>query len=493
MFTRKPFFALTALAIIFPALVSAQQQARIDNSLEARIKRIENGLLPQIIFNGEIKLMTIAERLAHHKNPGISIAVINNNKIEWARGYGFVESGKPAPVTPQTLFQAASISKPVAVVGALRMVEAGRLSLDEDVNKKLTSWKVPDNEFTATEKVTLRRLATHSAGLTVHGFDGYKMGGVLPAINQILNGESPANSPAVRVDYIPGSRSRYSGGGLTVLQLLMSDTANKAFPELMNDLVLSRIGMKNSTYEQPLPARLQAQAAVGHDSEGRPIEGKWHVYPEMAAAGLWTTPTDLALLTIEVQKANLGQSKKVLSQMTAKQMLTYQIDEAGLGFFLKGRPVPFRLSHNGANEGFRCILVGYFDRGQGAVIMTNSDNGSDLMMELLRAVAAEYGWDDLKPDDRKLVTVSEDVLKTYVGEYQAPENGPRFTVTLEGGKLFIQQTQRAKLELFAETENTFYFMLPGPGRFVFSKNAEGNIDKLILRQGANERQAAKVK
>lgn len=492
----KKILSSILLAILLFSLSVPGQIKPAENktgSLEDRIKRIENGLLPGIIINGELKPMKLADRMAHHKTPGLSIAVINNYKIEWARGYGFLETGKPAPVTPQTLFQAASISKPVAVMGALRMIENGQFTLDENVNDKLTSWKMPNNEFTVTEKVTPRRLMTHSAGLTVHGFPGYKFGGEYPSVLQILNGEKPANTAPVRVDIIPGNRWRYSGGGTTVLQLLMQDVSKKPFPALMKELVLGPVGMKNSTYEQPLPARMQEQAAVAHDREGKAVTAKWHVYPEMAAAGLWTTPTDLALLAIEVQKANLGQSKKVISQQMAKQMLTYQIAEMGLGFFLKGRPAPHLFSHGGSNEGFNCNLVSYFDRGQGVVIMTNSDNGSQVVGELLNAVAAEYGWQDYKPEDRKNVTVAEDVLKTYAGEYQAADNGPRFIITLENDKLFIQQAGRAKIELFAENENTFYPMIPGPQRIVFAKNAAGAIEKLVVRQGANERFAIKVK
>lgn len=491
MFVKKILTVSVIACFSFATVANGQQKSGNSQSLDARIKRIESGLLPQIILNGEQKQMTLTERMRFYNNPGISIAVINNNKVEWARGYGLAENGNSTPVTPQTLFQAGSISKPVAVVGALRMIENGLFSLDENVNDKLTSWKVPDNEFTATQKVTVRRLATHSAGLTVHGFDGYVSGTAYPSAVQILNGDKPTNSAPIRVDYAPGSRSRYSGGGTTIMQLLMQDIAKRTFPALMDDLVLRRVGMKNSTYEQPLPRSWQARAAVGHDQNGRPIEGKWRVHPEMAAAGLWSTPTDLALLAIEMQKANRGESSKVISQEMVRQMLTYQIDEAGLGFFLKGRPTPFRLSHNGSTEGYNCILVGYFDRGQGAVVMTNSNNGSQLLMELLRAVATEYGWEDLKPEARTSVQVSQDLLKTYVGKYQAT-NGPLFTVSLEDDKLFIQQPQRAKMELIGETQDTFYFMMPNSGRFIFRTNAEGKVNRLILRQGSVEREAIRV-
>jgi CubicO group peptidase (beta-lactamase class C family) len=183
-------------------------------AVEARIARVESGLLPPIVVAGRpVPPMTLSARMAGLKVPGVSIAVINDGAVEWAKGYGVVEAGTTNPVTSRTLFQAASISKPVAALAALRLVEQGKLALDEDVNAKLTSWKVPENEFTKTEKVTLRRLLSHTAGLTVHGFSGYPAGTPVPTLVQVLDGAKPANSAAVRVDVVPGTIMRYSGGG----------------------------------------------------------------------------------------------------------------------------------------------------------------------------------------------------------------------------------------------------------------------------------------
>src|SRR6266851_5244466 len=232
-----------------------------------------------------------AGRMAALHVPGASVAIIDGYRIVWAHGYGVMEFGSSNQVTPDTRFQAASISKPVAALAALKLVEEGKLSLDEDVNRKLKSWKVPENEFTREEKVTLRRLLSHSAGLTVHGFPGYDVDEKLPAVPQILDGMKPANTAAVRVDITPGTKSRYSGGGITVMQLLMTDVTGRTFPELMQALVLARIGMQHSTYQQPLPDESAESAATGHRENGDKIHGRWHIYPEMAAAGLWTTPT----------------------------------------------------------------------------------------------------------------------------------------------------------------------------------------------------------
>jgi len=330
------------------------------------------------------KNSNLTARMQELHVPAVSIAVMVDGKIAWTKAYGTANT--------ETLFQAASISKPVAAMAALHMMQHGNFSLDEDVNGKLKSWKVPENEFTKTEKVTLRRLLSHTAGLTVHGFPGYAATAPVPTVVQILNGEKPANTLAVRVDIVPGSKWRYSGGGYTVMQQLLTDRMGWSFPDIMQRMVLSRIGMKRSTYQQPLPATLAANAAVAHNAQGQPIEGKWHTYPEMAAAGLWTTPHDLALWAIELREAYLGKSNKIIERDTARQMLTAQKDNYGLGVALSGSGPSATFGHGGSNAGFKCNMVMLIESGKGAVVMTNGDRGGQLAGEVMKAMAAEYAW-----------------------------------------------------------------------------------------------------
>ncbi|MGH9764224.1 MAG: serine hydrolase domain-containing protein, partial [Blastocatellia bacterium] len=296
--------ALTLSAALFSSQTSKTSASAQD--LQTRIKAVENGLLPAVVVKGEGAAGTISDRMAHYRVPGISIAVINDYKIEWAKGYGQADSSGPVKV--DTRFQAASISKPVASMATLYFVQEGKLNLDEDVNDKLTSWKVPENEFTKQKKVTLRDLMSHSAGTTVHGFAGYASDQPVPTLIEVLDGKKPANSEPVRVQMLPGTKWDYSGGGITIMQQLVIDVIHKPFPEIMKQTVLDKIGMSHSTYEQPLPQRWQSLAATGYRSTGKAIEGKWHTYPEMAAAGLWTTPSDLTLFAIELSKEYLGQS-----------------------------------------------------------------------------------------------------------------------------------------------------------------------------------------
>jgi len=389
------FFLIPAAALLcsVAAQTTFAQSAADASDLAAHIQRVENGI-PPISLGGDQPAieLNLPKLMELYKIPGLSIAVVDHFKIVWAKGYGVTEVGKDTPVTTRTLFQAGSISKPVTAAGALFLVEHEKLSLDEDVNRQLKSWKVPDNEFTKAQKVTLRRIQSHSAGLTVHGFPGYGVGAPVPTLVQVLNGEKPAITAPVRVDSVPGSKFNYSGGGVTIEQLLMTEVTGKPFPQLMQEIVLSRAGMTDSTFEQPLPPAKAALAASGTSGDGKVIPGRWHIYPEMAAAGLWTTPTDLAKFGIETALSRRGQSNEVLTWAMTREMLKPQIEQVGLGFFLGQGDNPAEFGHDGADEGFQASLIMLADTGQGVAIMANSDNGLALAGFLTESVAKEYGW-----------------------------------------------------------------------------------------------------
>jgi CubicO group peptidase (beta-lactamase class C family) len=336
--------------------------------------------------------MSLVERMEYYGVPGVSIAVINNNVIEWARGYGVTEVGTLENVTNETLFQAASISKPVTAMAALYFVEEGDLDLDEDINNNLQSWKVLENEFTTENKVTLRRVLSHNAGLTVSGFSGYTVDEEIPTLIQILDGVYPANSPPIRVFATPGSISKYSGGGYVVMQRLLEDIQNQSFSEIMQNKVLIKLDMDHSTYEQPLPSELTFGAATGHSSNGEAVFGKWHTYPEMAAAGLWTTPSDLSRFAIEIQQSASNESNIVLSAEMTNEMLKMQFNKRSLGLVVGVDNGSAWFMHSGSNQGFICYMFAFVDTGQGAVVMTNSDNADDISMEIFQRIAEIYNW-----------------------------------------------------------------------------------------------------
>lgn len=424
------------------------------------IEEVENGLRLAFEIKGQpVQGMNIQERMAHHRVPGVSIARIQQGGVHWSKSYGQVRAGAQTPVTPHTLFQAASVSKPVAALGALALVEAGLLDLDRDVNQMLKSWQVPANAFTASEKVTLRRLLSHSAGLTVHGFPGYAEGDAIPAVHQVLRGEAPANTPPVVVDVAPGSLWRYSGGGTTVVQLLMEEAAGMPFAEIMKRHVLEPLGMSASTYEQPLPLARRAEAAVAHDDSGQPYPGDWHTYPEQAAAGLWTTPEDLSRYIIEVQRCFAGQSASILPQRRVVEMLTLQIKDWGLGPNLGGQGDAAWFSHGGSNAGFRCRFTGFIHRGEGFVVMTNGDGGDTLVSEIFRSAATIYGWHDYLPGLKQTVPVGSGELSKWAGLYRLEEI-PELTLELlvEDGSLVCQSKEwpLAKTLLYPQSTDAFF-------------------------------------
>ena len=334
----------------------------------------------------------IVKRMRERNITGLSLAIIDDGKIVKAQGYGFIDKSNQVPVTPETLFQAGSISKPVAAIGALRLVEQGKLSLDAGVNDSLRTWKVPENEFTKEKKVTLRGILSHSAGLTIHGFRGYAVDDDRPTLVQILNGAKPANSSPIRVNIVPGSQMRYSGGGYVVMQQLVMDVTGEPFAKFMQDTVLKPLGMTDSSYEQPLPPDWAARTASGYYISGRPVEGRWHVYPEQAPAGLWTTAADLARFAIGIQQGLAGTSNPVISQSTIRQMLTNQKDNAGLGLFLQGQGKKLVFMHNGRNEGFDADMVAMASTGKGAVVMINANDDSGVSKEIIEAIIKEYQW-----------------------------------------------------------------------------------------------------
>jgi CubicO group peptidase (beta-lactamase class C family) len=369
-----------------------QQQELLD-----RISRIEHSIQPTLQIEGEeVPTYFIEDRLKELNIPGISIAVVNNGKLEWAKGYGFADKSENRMVDTLTMFLAGSISKPVAAIRAHQLVEEGKMSLDVNINDYLSTWKVPDNEFTAKEKVTLRRILNHTAGLTVWGFPGYDKGDTIPTVPEVLDGRG--NTDSVRVFKVPGESWMYSGGGYTVMQMAITDIEGMTFPETMQRHVLDLLNMRESTFENPLPEAFHAIAATGYRGNGDEVEGKWPIYPEMAAAGLWTTPSQLIQYAIEIQKIHQTKKDGILKYETVEAMLTPGMNDHGLGPGIG----EFTFGHGGADEGFRADLTAWKDTPNALVIMVNSDNGS-IISEVKLAIAKAYNLPGIEPNIKKVV------------------------------------------------------------------------------------------
>ena len=463
---------LLTLAVLLALPAAAQSTA---TETERHIRDIENGLLKAVQIKGEpAAAMTLRERMEFYKVPGVSIAVVHNGRIEWARGYGKVAAGG-ADVTPDTLFQAGSISKPVAAVGTLKLVDEGKLSLDEDVNAKLKGWKLPDNEFTKAKPVTLREILTHSGGLTVHGFPGYAAGETVPTLVQVLSGEKPANTPAIRVEKQPGTVWNYSGGGYTIMQQLVIDVTGKPYPQFLRETVLQPIGMTSSTYEQPLPESLRSKAATPY-ARGKAIAGGFHTYPEMAAAGLWTTASDLCRFIMAIQHGLEGKPGFVLSQNMTRQMVSKQFtvgqdpnDNWGLGFEVQQAGSRTGFGHGGSNAGFEGLFFGTEDGRDGFAILTNANGGGALSQEVARSIARAYGWPFYKPVEKTRVPLTAGDLRELPGRY---EFGPQFSAVISArdGKLFVRPPGgSADTEIFAEPDGRYFSL-------------EQNVDITFTRQ-----------
>jgi len=347
--------------------------------------------------------------------------VIKDGKIEWTKTYGVMDKENKSPVTKETLFQAGSISKPVAAYGALSLVEQNKIDLDEDINIYLKSWKLPDNDFTKEKKVTLKNLLNHSGGVTVHGFWGYSPDLDVPTLVEVLNGIPPANSGAIYVDKIPEESFRYSGGGYTIMQQMMIDVMDKPFPLLMKELVLQPLEMNNSTYDQPLQDEQLKMAATGYLPDGSMTKGKRHTYPEMAAAGLWTTAEDLAKFTANIQQTLKGESSTALSlAMTSKMLTPFVEDFTGLGIFINKMEDEIYFGHGGWDEGFSSELIAHRDKGYGVVVLTNSNHPA-FISELIRSVAFTYEWDDYVPVYKKM-KIDQSILPKICGRYRVNDN-----------------------------------------------------------------------
>ncbi|CAF2383076.1 unnamed protein product [Rotaria sp. Silwood2] len=418
--------------------------------------------------------------MKHHHVPAVSIALIHNGEIEWTKAYGYLGVDTVKKADESTLFQAASISKAVAAIAALQLVEQNKIDLDEDVNKYLQTWKIKNSSFTEKKPITLRGLLTHTAGLTVHGFNGYAQTEELPTLIQILNGEKPANSPAVISDLVPGSVWRYSGGGYVLMQQLLEDVTGSEFPTLMQRSVLSPIGMNRSTFEFTLPFLWSEQASIGHDSSGKKISGYWHRYPESAAAGLWTTPTDLARYLIEIQKSLRGGSKQVLSKQMTEKMLTKHLGDWGLGPALYGDNNSLVFGHSGGNEGYRCLSFSYAYSGQGIVIMTNGNDGMDLIMEIVRSMANAYNWSSYKPIVKNIVTLTPTKLAIFAGTYLMNQEQVSLLIIVKENYLVAKQIWNGK-DFFLYPEGDFDFFERENGYSIkFESSIDGTLTGLLL-------------
>jgi len=464
---------------------STESEPSVDPEVTEAMDAIENGLLPAVLPAGDsLTRFTLAERMEYYHVPGVSIAILKDGKIHWAKGYGVADSLQGTTVDTNTLFQAGSISKPVAALAALHLVQEGKLDLDTDVNTYLTGWTIPDHEWSEETPVTLRHLLTHTGGLTVHGFPGYTQTDTFPDVEQVLTGKG--NTPAIFVDTKPGTNWRYSGGGYTIMEKVVEDVSGMPLEDYTRQHVLDPMGMVKSTYEQPLPTKYYSQASAAYTGSGRYIEGGWHNYPEQAAAGLWTTPRDLLRYAIEMQTAYAGESDKVIDQETVSEMLTRHQNDWGLGPSLSSAEEPLIFAHGGKNAGFSNTFMAFAKKGGGGLaVMTNADLGTSLMREIERAISAHYGWETALPRRVETITIPEDARPAFEGAYvydgdDERMDGYEVTLTYSGEYLTIYDPQNGEVnELLSLPEDGFIDRNTGD-RVVFSRTEDGVPNRFVF-------------
>lgn len=431
------------------------QSKKYPASVEEKIKQVENNLAGWV-QTGSNDRWNLTDRMKQYGINGVSIAVVHNYKIEWARGYGFADISEKRPVTEATLFQAASISKSLNSMGVLKLVQEKKLDLNTDINSYLVSWKFPYDEKSNNKKITLTNLLSHAGGLTIHGFPGYSKGDTLPTLTQILDGQKPANTGAIRSSEEPGKAVIYSGGGTTITQQIVIDITHQPYDVFMQKNVLNPLRMTSSSFTQPPHPGKEKLLATGYKADGSEVPGKYYIYPEKAAAGLWTNPTDLCKYIIETQLSFKGESSKVLTPEVTRLRLTPVLEDAALGTFVNSRVTGSYkyFNHNGGNEGFSCTSIGCRDNGEGVVIMTNTDNPS-ILEEIANSVASVYNWKDYYlPEIKKVVNVDKSVLAKYTGKYDF--NGTQITITMSDTGLSVNPYSNVRWQLYFTSDSDFF-------------------------------------
>jgi CubicO group peptidase (beta-lactamase class C family) len=460
-----------------------------------RVKSVERGLMPVVYLKGlQPEKLPLARRMAFLKVPAVSIAAIDRDRIEWTRAYGQKDAKTQAEPAPDTLFQGGAFSQMMTSAAVLKLAEEGRLDLDAPLGPVLgDDLPPPTSEMPKPGRtLTFRALLSHSAGLSDQVFAGYTADEPLPTFEQILQGEKPANN--VPPWYPPSrplaARAQYSESGYVYVQECLSRLTGKPFPVLMNETVLGPLGLRNSTFDTTLSADMRARAASGHLRDGQPVMGLWNTYPESAAKGLWTTPSDFASFLCDLLRSAKGEAGHLLSPKSARAMLSAQVENLGFGFIVEGRGDDVLYSLRARTLGFACMMVLYPAKGQGAVIMTNSDNGSLVIQEILCALSEAYAWPHFKPEEKAVLRLATETYRQYEGRYEVNPNY-RLDVTHEDYYLVIRPTGQAATKFYAEGQTLFFSTDPYI-RIQFFSDPQGRVDSLVLWQQDFELQAKKV-
>ncbi len=444
----------------------------------SKINKVENNLteVRELIFEDSIiSKYNIIDRMTFYKIPSVSLAVINNGKIEWTKTYGYADIRTKRLANTTTLYQVASISKSVTGVGIMKLVQSGKLSLTYDIRNYLKTWVFPDNEFSKDKLITLKNLLCHTAGLSVHGFIGYSVGDSLPGINQILNGERPANNEPIKPIYPINTHFEYSGGGYIVIRKILDDNISSNYDSLMQSIVLKPLKMTHSTFSQPLLPRYK-NYAYGSDKEMQTLKGNYYIYPEQSAGGLWSTATDIAKFVLSIQNDLKGSPNSQINKCLTNEMLTPVLNSYALGFGVVEKGGEKYFWHEGESYGYNSLYDGSFTTGKGVVILTNAypSNGQPFIQELVNSVATTYGWKDFyNPIKKKLTSVPDTLLAKYIGDYYSENPQMKVSISQKGSELEL--TARRPEKMYANKFDTFFLASSPNDNCVFSSSKKDGI------------------
>jgi CubicO group peptidase (beta-lactamase class C family) len=477
--------AILAVIVVWPGC------GRSDAIAVKRIKAVEKGLVRSVYLKGLApEKLALAERMDFYRVPGLSVAVIDKNMIEWAKAYGEKDSQTRQPLTTDTLFQGGAFSQLIAGTVVTALEGKGIVGLDENAAAGLRTWRFPPEFESGKIPMTPRNLMAHAANLSDQVLLGYGPDEPIPSLAQMLNGEKPASNGPLWVHPLQraAAKTRYAEAGYVVLESFLNDRTGRPFEILAREYVFAPGGMPTSTFEVPLPEALRTIAASGHLREGRPIAGLRQSYPAKAAKGLWTTPSEFAGFLLDLLRSAGGGTGRILSAAEARMLFSAQVENFGFGFLVDGARDDIQFKLRGKTHGFACALVLYPVRGQGAVLMTNSDNGFTLIDEILGALSETYQWPHYKPQEKQVLRLDSETFRQFVGRYEV---GPNYflDVTWEDYYLVIQPTGQAATRFYAEGQTLFYSTDP----YIQFLRDKGPVDGLVLWQQDFELQAKKLR
>jgi len=482
----KMWSAVLSFMILLISLFSCQTPETITRS---RIKSLEKGLYRAVYFKGQRpEKLKLLDRMAFYKVPGLSLAVMDNFRLEWAKIYGYKDIVQYQKLTPDTAFQVGDLSQPVSATVILCLVKENLLKLEEQLGPYFTEIALAGRKFKPSENISmsLASLLSHSAGFYPWTSSGYSRSSAVPDLAQVIRGEEPAQNYFIFRGFDPEAGVRFSDFNYVLLEKYLEDKTQKKLEELAKEKIFTRLSLNNTFFGLPVSADI----ASGHLREGPEVDGSWDRYPEQAARGLWSNPSDYLKFMVELIECAKGKKDGLLSTELARQMFSSQSPGTGYGFRLEGEHERFKIYLKGKTNGYNSALLVYPSLGQGVVIMTNSDNGGVLIDEILRGLSVIYDWPDFKPEEKTLYRLDPSIYKQYSGRYQV--NDSYFLdVSYEDYYLIVHPTGQSPTKFYVETQTIFFSVDPFI-RIKFNFDERNQVTGLILWQEDYEVRAKKI-